>query len=165
MADKVTENRHGPGLIGAVDSSAAVPVGTLVRATDPTYGAGEFIYLNGVASTVVGSWVTYSLDDGATVLLLASNSPDDPVAVAMAATVANKFGWYQIGGKAVGRALSSYVDNAEVYATATAGSIDDTVVAGDRVVHATGASAVGTPSANLAEFEIRRPYVDQANAH
>lgn len=165
MAYKITENRLGQTLIGAVDTSAAVPVGTIVRATDPTYGGGEFIYLKGVASTVLGSWVTYSLDDGATVLLVASTSPDDPVAVAMGATIGSTWGWYQINGRAVGKAKASYADNAEVYATSTGGSIDDTVVAGDRVVHATGASAVGTPSSGLAEFEIRRPYVDQANVH
>ena len=31
------------------------PLGTIVRGTDPTYGEGEFIYLLGVANTVVGS--------------------------------------------------------------------------------------------------------------
>jgi hypothetical protein len=38
------------------------------------------------------------------------------------------------------------------------------VVAGDRVKNAKGASAVGTPSAGLAEFEIDRPFVDDALA-
>lgn len=140
-------------------------LGTIMRCKDATYGVGEFIYLKGVASTAVGSWVTYSLDDHSTVLTLASNSPDDPVAVAMSACVASEFGWYQISGKAVAKVSTGFADNGELYVTATAGECDDAVVAGDRVVHATGASAVGTPSAGLAEVEIRRPYVDQANAH
>jgi hypothetical protein len=42
--------------------AADIPLGKIVRAIDPTYGEGEFIYLLGVASTVVGSVVTY---DGA----------------------------------------------------------------------------------------------------
>ena len=46
----------------------------------------------------------------------------------------------------------------------TAGSVDDAVVAGDRVKLAKGASAVGTPSAGLAEFEISRPFMDDAIA-
>ena len=29
-------------------------LGTIVRAVDETYGEGEFVYLKGVASTVVG---------------------------------------------------------------------------------------------------------------
>ena len=162
MAYKFIENRLGQTLIGNVDTAAAVDVGTIMAATDPTYGAGEFIYLKGVASTARGSWVTYNLDDGSTTLLAANAI--GPVAVAMGATVASTWGWYQIQGKAVGLALAGYVDNALVYATATAGSVDDAVVAGDRVKNALGASAVGTPSAGLAEFEIARPWMDDATA-
>jgi hypothetical protein len=162
MAWKFIENRLGQSLIGSVDTEAAVEVGTILRAVDPTYGAGEFIYLAGVASTAVGTWVTYNMDDGSTARLAANAI--GPVAVAMAATVASTYGWYQISGKAVGLALAGYVDNALVYATATAGSVDDAVVAGDRVKNALGASAVGTPSAGLAEFEIARPWMDDATA-
>jgi len=162
MAYVITENRLGQSIIGTVDTAAAVPVGTIVTATDPTYGSGEFIYLQGVASTAEGSWVTYNLDDGSTALLAANAI--GPVAVAMGATVASTWGWYQISGKAVGKALASFADNANVYATATAGSIDDAVVAGDRVKLAKGASAVDTPSTGLAEFEISRPFMDDATA-
>lgn len=138
------------------------PLGTIVRATDPTYGAGEFIYLKGVASTAVGSWVTYNMDDGSTALLAANAI--GAVGVAMSANVASQYGWYQISGKAVGKALASYADNGLVYATATAGSIDDAVVSGDRVKNARGASAVDTPSTGLAEFEINRPFADDGSA-
>lgn len=162
MAWKITENRLGQSQIGSVDTAAAVPVGTIVTATSPDYGSGEFIYLSGVASTAEGSWVTYNMDDGSTALLAANAI--GPVAVAMGATVASTWGWYQIHGKAVGAALTGFVDNANVYATATAGSIDDAVVAGDRVKRAKGASAVDTPSAGLAEFEIDRPVMDDALA-
>ena len=143
-------------------TTAAHKVGTIVRCDHPDYGAGEFIYLAGVASTAVGSWVTYNMDDGSTVLLAANAI--GPVAVSMSANVASGYGWYQISGKAVGKALASFADNANVYATATAGSIDDAVVAGDRVKNAKGASAVDTPSTGLAEFEISRPWMDDALA-
>ena len=138
------------------------PLGTIALADDPTYYSGEFIYLSGVASTAVGSWVTYNMDDGSTTLLAADAI--GPVAVAMSANVASQYGWYQVQGKAVGKALTAYADNGLVYATATAGSIDDAVVAGDRVKRAKGASAVGTPSSGLAEFEIDRPFMDDATA-
>lgn len=137
-------------------------LGDIQRAVDPTYGAGEFIYLKGAADTALGSWVTYNADDYSTTLLAANAI--GPVAVAMAATVAGEFGWYQIQGKAVGKALTGFVDNANVYATATAGSVDDTVVSGDRVKNAKGASALDTPSTGLAEFEISRPFMDDAVA-
>lgn len=148
IADTSTTQKHELGLI--------------VKAKDPTYGAGEFIYLLGAASTAVGSWVTYD-QDGNTTTLLAANAIG-PVAVAMSANVANQYGWYQISGKAIGKALTGFVDNANVYATATAGSVDDAVVAGDRVKLAKGASAVDTPSTGLAEFEIQRPFMDDGLA-
>jgi hypothetical protein len=137
-------------------------LGLILPSDDATYGAGEVIYLKGVASTAVGSWVTYNADDYSTTLLAANAIGQ--VAVALSACVASEYGWYQISGKAVGKALAAYADNGLVYATATAGSVDDAVVAGDRVKNAIGASAVGTPSAGLAEFEIARPYMDDATA-
>lgn len=156
MAYVINENRLGQTLIGSIDAKAAVPIGTIVTASDPVYGFGEFIYLTGVASTVLGSWVTINMDDGSTTLLAANAI--GPVGVAMAPTVANTYGWYQITGKAIGRVLAGYLDNALVYGTATAGSVDDAAVAGDLVFSAKGASATGVPGANLAEFEISRPF-------
>ena len=156
----------GNFLLGqAIADVSATPqhkVGTVVQCDHPDHGAGEFIYLKGAAATAVGSWVTYNMDDGSTTRLAANAV--GPVAVAMAATVAGLYGWYQVEGKAVGKALAGFVDDANVYATATAGSVDDTVVAGDRVKNAKGASAVGTPSAGLAEFEISRPWMDDGLA-
>lgn len=162
---KITESRVIPQAIDETSTTQKLPLGTIVRAEDTAstaYGAGEFIYLKGVASTAIGSWVTYNADDYSTALLAANAI--GPVAVAMSANVADQYGWYQISGKAVGKALASYADNALVYATATAGSIDDAVVAGDRVKLAKGASAVDTPSTGLAEFEIQRPFMDDATA-
>ena len=165
MAYTVMTPQLGAPKIGDVHTAgyvAAWKLGDIVRAVDPTYGAGEFIYLKGLDSTAVGSWVTYNPDDFSTTLLAANAI--GPVAVAMAASVTGKYGWYQIQGKAIGKALTGYVDNALVYATATAGSVDDAVVAGDRVKNAIGASAVDTPSTGLAEFEIARPWMDDATA-
>jgi hypothetical protein len=140
-------------------------VGSIIQAKDmgtTDYGTGEFIYLKGVASTLVGSWVKYNADDYSTVLDIRGSLA--PVAIAMSASVADTYGWYQIGGKAVGKVLTGFADNGLVYATATAGSIDDAVVAGDRIKRAVGASAIGTPSSGKAEFEIDRPYADDATA-
>ncbi len=133
------------------------PLGTEVRAVDPIYYEGVFIYLLGVASTVVGSWVLYNPDDHSTTLLAANAKGS--VAIAMSINVASSWGWYQIKGKAVGKALTGFADNADVYGTGTAGSIDDAVVSGDMLYNAKGASAVGTPSSGLAEFEIDFPNV------
>lgn len=167
MAFTIQQPSLGYPDIGAVveDSDnylVGPPLGTIVTAFDPDYGSGEFIWLAGVASTAVGSWVTYNADDFSTVLLAADAI--GPVAIAMGATVADTKGWYQIQGKAVGLVLTGFADNANVYATATDGSVDDAVVAGDRVKRAKGASAIGTPAAGQAEMEIDRPFMDDGLA-
>lgn len=148
--------------IAEVSTTARHPLGAIVQASDSVYGAGEFIYVKGVASGALGSWVLILGDDWSTTLLGADMK--GAVGVFMGANVESSFGWAQIGGKAVGKALTGYLDNALVYATGTPGSVDDTVVSGDRVKQAIGASAVDTPSAGLAEFEINRPFVDDGSA-
>jgi hypothetical protein len=159
----ITNAIAGTQSIAETDTVQRHALGTIVDAYDPVYGAGEFVYLAGVASTAIGSWVTFNRDDSTTALLAANAI--GPVAVAMSANdAATKFGWYQITGKAIGLCLALFADNANVYATATAGSVDDAVVAGDRVKNAKGASAIGTPSGSFAEFEIDRPFMDDALA-
>jgi hypothetical protein len=162
MAFRITSQVLGSQPIATNSTTQQHPLGTIVVATDPTYGSGEFIYLKGLNSTAIGEWVTYNTDDFSTTLLAANAI--GPVAVAMSACVTGEYGWYQINGKAVGLAASGYADNGLVYATATAGTVDDTVVAGDRVKNAKGASAVDTPSTGYAEFEIARPFMDDATA-
>lgn len=62
-----------------VDTSAKTTV--LTRAFDSA--GNEYIYLKGVASTIVGSWVTY--DETGLTTLLAANAKG-PVAVSMSIT-------------------------------------------------------------------------------
>jgi len=143
IADRDTTKRH--------------PLGTIVRATDDTLGSGEFIYLAGAASTAIYDWGTYNRDDH-TFTRLAANAIG-PVAIAMAATTASYYGWFAISGKVYGNALTLYADNAKVWITGTAGSVDDTSVAGDLVVNAKGAGAKAVGTA-YAEFEIDRPWVN-----
>ena len=76
-------------------------LGKVARAKDPTYGGGEFIFLLGVASTAVGSLVIYDPSTYATTLCATTANQARPVAVAMAATTAALWGWYQISGSAV----------------------------------------------------------------
>lgn len=152
-------------LIGQPISEASATqrhsLGTIIRTKDLLLGSSEHIYLKGVAATVTGSVVIYNSDDFSTSLLVANDI--GPVAVAMVPVLANQFGWYMIQGKAIVKA-GSVVDNANVYATATPGQVDDAVVAGDRIKNAKFASADGTPSAGLAECEIWRPFMDDGVA-
>lgn len=130
-------------------TTSLAPLGT--RAFDTS--GNEYIYLKGVASTVATDWVTF---DEAHVTLRATANAVGRVAIAMAATVASEFGWYQIYGSASGNALSGFANNGNVFLTGTAGSVDDADVAGDAIVGAVGRSAV---SGGDATFEISYPYV------
>lgn len=133
----------------AIDSSAQMKVGT--RAFDKD--GNEYIYLLGVASTVEHSWVNF--DEAGITTLLAANA-QGRVAIAMAATVADKYGWYQIYGKGTGKVLAGFVDNGKVFCTSTAGSVDDADVSGDFVVGAIGRSAVAS---GVATMELNYPIV------
>lgn len=93
------------GLAGAqpvanTETTAKHLLGTIVKGVDPTYGEGEFIYLLGVASTAVGSVVTYDASTYQTVLCAVGGNIPRPIAVAMSANVASQYGWYQISGVA-----------------------------------------------------------------
>lgn len=103
MAYQITEQRVVSQPIATTSTTQAsdIPLGTVVRAKDPTYGEGEFIYLLGVASTVVGSVVTYDASTHQTVLSAVGGNIPRAVAIAMSANVAAQYGWYQIGGTAV----------------------------------------------------------------
>lgn len=156
MAYIIDNVRIGNQQIADTSTTQNHPLGTIVSAHDPAIGSGEFVYLQGVASTVVGSWVTYNTDDFSTALIL----PDaiGPVAVAMSANVASQYGWYQINGKASAMA-ADVADNGNVYIDTDPGVCDDALVTGDRIWGAKWASADDTAT-NLADVEIARPFVN-----
>jgi len=156
MAYTITDPVAGSQPITAIETSAKHALGKIVRASDPTYGEGEFKYLKGVASCVLGSWVTYKDEDGTTALLTANAI--GPVAVAMAACTASYYGWFQISGTAVGKCLTLMASNTRVWITATDGSVDDASVAGDGVNLAKSA-ALTVVGSGKTTFEIQRPYV------
>jgi hypothetical protein len=119
---------------------------------------GSFIYLNGVASTVVGSLVTYAANQGTTTLAPATGGIGQ-VAVAMAAIVLGKFGWYQVRGLAAVKCPNSVAIDADVFAlAATPGSVDDAVVASEQILNAKFASDTGSPASGLAYVQIDHPF-------
>lgn len=154
MAYSLSSPTIGAQDIATTETEQKHVIGTIVRATDPVYGEGEFIYLKGVASTVVGDLVIYDQYANTTTRAVAGSR--GPAAVAMSANVASQFGWYQIKGAAVVKA-GTVAANGNVYLTATAGTIDDAVVAGDKVDAARLKTADGTPSAGFAVVQIDRP--------
>lgn len=143
---------------GDVHTSARNPLGTRAMGSDKT----EYIYLKGVASTAIGSWVVY--DELFETILLDTDLVDQgDVAIASAAVVASNWGWYAIKGASVqGLALTALGDNAIVFATSTGGSIDDTDT-GVGYVHGALSRSVVNETTFLATFQISYPFLSGAD--
>jgi hypothetical protein len=154
MAYTFDDNKAGLLQIAVTDSgittangTAAIPtppavLGQIERAFDPTYGAGEFILLVGVASTAVGSLVTYDGTTYQTTLCATTSNQARPVAVAMSANLAGSFGWYQIEGTAV----VTKTTGAKVNPTVAIGVVSTGKVGAS----ASGKEILGARSANAA---------------
>lgn len=133
-----------------VDSTALYPLGTVANAYDTTYGPVQLIYLkagSGVTEAL-GSVVGYHGDYETT--LGVANGIYTGVAVALGAVTAGQYAWHVKRGNAVTKVATGFADNANVYLTSTAGTVDDAVVAGDYIYKSKAISAIGTPSAGLA---------------
>ena len=165
MAFTITTPGVGWQPIANTETVAKHALGTIVTATDPTYYGGEFIYLLGVASTEVGSLVTYNATTFQTTLSPTNGTTDGPpVAVAMSANVASQYGWYQIQGLAVIKKTAVAVTpQSGIWLSGTAGRV--------YVTASTGKGIVGARSANLATVAsgtstvtvlINRPSIETA---
>jgi hypothetical protein len=144
--------------IADTSSTAIHALGKIITAQDPTYGAGEFIYLKGVASTLVGSWVGYSPTLGTSVLAVADGNY--PLAVAMSAcNTTTLYGWYQISGVAQARGLTSItVTSGFLWLTSTPGSVDDASVIGDAIINARKTTPVHVVGTFVDSYNINRPF-------
>lgn len=162
-----TENRLGIPQIGSSSTTALEDLGTIIRARDPVYGAGEFIYLLGVASTVLGSVVTWNGNSSGTptfqtTLAAATANQGQSLAVAMGASVAGQYAWYQIQGNAVAATNGTLAAGpAKVY-LAGSGQLTSTAAGGEEVLNAINVTATGTPATAQAVVAINRPFAQGA---
>lgn len=158
------ENRLGVQPIGDINTVAQHTPGTIVRAQDPTYGTGEFVYLKGVASTVLGNLVIWDPVANTTTLSPSTANLARPVAVAMAACTASYFGWYQFEGAAVIKKVGIAVSpNVAIYQSLTAGRVSSTASLGKQIE---GARTINTASVASAVSTItvliNRPHMQGA---
>jgi len=168
MAFTISNYAGAPGIttkdLGITDPDTAVtrpkvPLGTVVRGHDPTYGEGEFIYLKGAASTIAGSVVEYNTSFQSGLESSALNAPV-PNAVAMTTTTASYYGWYQVSGLARVAKLSTTSFAADAAFAASAGL----AVAAATGLHLEGAvvavvaSAVSVTAPDLVTAVIQRPH-------
>lgn len=149
--------------IGDASSTQLMPLGTIVKGFDPTYGVAEFIYLKGVTSNFVGALVTYVQKTGVTALSTTSGvaTGGAPMAVSMSTATGSQYGWFMISGSAVMYKTAVKFDPANgqrVYLSATAGRIMQTSVAGRQILGARfEATATVTSTTSTAIITINRP--------
>ncbi len=157
MAFVIRDNMVGWQPIATLSTVKNHPLGTIVTAVDPTLGEGEFIYLDGVSSTVLGSIVRY--DDGfQTALAGTAVDVGEPNAVAMAACTASYYGWYQIAGLAVAKKASAttFADGAPLAASSGLAIAAVTNVQMINAVVRTVTTTTGA-AANYVAIAINRP--------
>ena len=135
-----------------IDTVQQFPFGTRARDVD----GNEYVYLTGVASTVLGSWVTF--DELGITTLLAANAVG-PVAVAMAIIDStSKYGWYCVYGTVEALFAANVTANTAVGYETSAGSAGDGKAAGDCIYGAVARDTVTT--AAVATAQINYPFVD-----
>lgn len=160
-AMKTGGNDASLGQLTDIDTSARQPVLTRVRGTDSNGGSAEYIYLAGVATTIVGSVVTYGSLTGLTALIVADMS--GPVAIALSINAAaTTFGWYGIQGVF---STDVVANSAAVASTAknpgretTDGKVGDGRAAGDEINNFFQLTA--TTAAAIVQCMIDHPFVN-----
>ncbi len=164
----VSNNRLGVQAIEVTSTVQNLDEGTIVNAVDSsgTQGGGEFIYLKGVANTLVGSLVTYDPVNHTTTLTPNTANLAQPVAVSMSANVALQWGWYQIGGAAVIKKTAVKVSpNVALYQSGTTGRVMSTAASGKQLVNARSVNAATVASATSTITAILdRPFLQGAVA-
>ena len=159
MAFTITDPIAGTQAIADASTTQNHALGKIVRAEDPTYGEGEFIYLKGVASTIVGSIVEYNTSFQSGLDSTALDSPQ-PLAVSMSICTASYYGWYQISGIAQVAKLSTTSFAADAFFAASAG-LAIAAATGLRIhgaVVAVVASAVSVAAPDLVTAMLNRPH-------
>jgi hypothetical protein len=149
------------------------PLGTIVKAYDPVYGEGEFIYLQMVSGQVVGSLVTFggygavagnaaSQSQYQAALAPSAANSNKPLAVAMSAFPAGSpvtaFGWFQIGGQAVVATNGTAAGAPAPVYLAGSGQVTTTQANGKQVMNAQSVTNNGTPPGNFIVLAIDRPF-------
>lgn len=167
MAFTPTTPELGWQPIGSSSTIQNHPIETIIGGYDSNYGFGEFIYLKGVASTVLGSAVTYGgtatvnsvvQPTGQTTLAAVTAGQAQPVAFATNANLASNWGWYQIQGTAIAATNGTLAAGPGALYLAGSGQLTSSQANGAQLVNARNLTATGTPATAQALITIQRPF-------
>lgn len=147
---------------GTLLPSPPMTLGCIVQATDPTFGAGEFILLTGVANNTVGTVVQYDAATFVPTIPTAAtvNKSGMPLAVSMAAnTSGTVFSWYQISGTAVCKKTTVKFTNKQAVGFISTGVLGKNA-SGVQIMGARTANTTSIASATTTiNVTIQRPHM------
>jgi len=166
MAFKPAESFQGVVDFTNIDASASrvLQVGFIVRGVDSAsgQGAGEFIYLPGVASNIVGAVVSYNPLTPTCTLATNTTKQGLPLAVSMTAnTTTTSYSWYQIAGVATIKKTAVKITPTEKVAiSGTAGRVLGGSTAGVTLWNSISVNAATVASAtSTVQVLIQRPFL------
>lgn len=152
-----------PGIVYTTNQGMVIGQRAKFRDVGTTFlGEGEFIWLPGGTSVILGSWCTFSTSDGtantgATTLWAGTANLPYPLAVATAAIVGSTWGWFQIYGAAI-CGISGTIVAGNGAAWQASGIVQGSAaVATKNVEGAIALSAHAVPAANQAIYFLSYP--------
>lgn len=134
-----------------VSSSDKEGVGTIRREGDDTY-----VFAKGVASTAQYAFVQLTASYATTLVSTTSSNLAVRLAVAQAAIVASKYGWYQIAGKTSVAAANSTSKNAALYLNNSQQATNS--ASSNPALHGVIMTGSTSNSSNTQAAFIRHPY-------
>lgn len=143
-----------------VDTVAKIPVGSRVEGFDAVLGTGKFIYLQTSVAISGGDTVVFNTRAATTVKTLSGTHLNSgrTIAVAMTDIASGSFGWFQVEGVAVAKALAAAADG-KVFISATAGALSNGVIASCQIEGATFETALDTPVVGFAYVSLTAPSI------
>ena len=157
MAAEITGPRVGAvGQPGEVHTTQKNALGAIAYGYDANGTPAVYVYLKGVASTIVGSVVTYD-EAGVSTLLVAGAI--GPVAVATAIVDStSEYGWYGIYGLFPTDVVANSADNSAVGRETTDGKVGDGFATGDMILGSVSRAA--TTDAAVVNVQYMWPFVN-----
>jgi hypothetical protein len=163
MAWTTTNDRLGTGVPGVIYDVQRNDIGAINSFRDPIYGEGLFIFLPGVASTAIGSVMSYTTSAGAasptgsTTLWTGAVNTGAPLCIATVANIlTTTWAWYQLLGNAQ-VAISGVVAAGDRAFWQANGVVSSTLIASKQANGMIATSANGVPSAGFASYQIHYP--------
>lgn len=167
MAYKSADTYIGTQDLATVDTTKAVPLGTVIRCVDPVYGEGQAIYLAIPTSTAIAAgllvYASASLRATAVPVVSTSKKTGRSVYVALAAVASDasnvQYAWFlKKGITTVLKTAVAVAADSAVYISTTAGRFYVTASAGAQIVGArTANSASVTTTTSTVLVQIDNP--------